>query len=218
MHLLDFYQNMNNFNKLFNLQSFGLNNIIWFLTMSDVFTWGLYMVITSFIGIYLSTKFGENALEIVGIGVACFNFAKGFFQIPIGYITDKLKTNKDDIIFLSIGNILMGLPYVFLPFISHPNFYYVGMFSVGLGGAMNLVNWRKLFAKHLQKGHEGMSYASYDTIMSISMILFGLVIGFVSSLSEHIFDIAISVIGILIICSSFWVLMIFFAKKKNGTL
>ncbi len=204
--------------KIFNIKNIGLNKILWFLTMSDVFTWGLYIVITSFIGIYLSTKFGDSTLEIVGIGVACFNFAKGFFQIPIGYVADKLKTDKDDIMFLSLGNVLMGLPYVLLPIITTPILYYIGMFLVGLGGALNIVNWRKLFAKHLPKGHEGMSYAAYDTIMSLCMILFGLLMGFISSLGEDVFGAAISLIGIFIIFSSFWALMIFFTKKRNGTL
>jgi MFS family permease len=199
-------------------KKFGLNKVIFLLTMSDVFTWGLFMVLTSFVGIYLSGKFGEKALEVVGVGVAFFNFSRGFFQIPIGYITDKIKRDRDDIILLSLGNIMMGIPYMLLPWVVSPIGYYIGMFIVGLGGALNLVNWRKLFAKNLEAGREGMNYAVYDTVMSIAMIIFGLIIGIVTSVGQQYFDTVIFCVGLAILLSGFWSMSIFFVTKRKSNL
>ncbi|RMD77585.1 MFS transporter [Candidatus Dojkabacteria bacterium] len=197
------------------LRRFGLNKVIFYLTMSDVFTWGLYMVLNSFIGLYLAHKFGGQAIEVVGIGVAMFNFSKGFFQIPIGLLTDKIEKDRDDIFVLCVGNIMMGLPYILLPFITTPVFYYVAMFLVGLGASMNLVNWRKIFAKNLVKDKEGFNYAVYDTTMSASMVFFGLILGYAFSLGEKWFDLIMFLIGIGIISSGFWVVLIYFNRSKK---
>lgn len=203
--------------KLTLIKKIGMNRVITLLTMSDLFTWGIYMVFTAFIGIYVATKFGESALEIVGVGVACFNFSRGFFQIPIGYITDRITKDRDDIAFLTFGNLLMGAPYLVMPFMQSPVVYYIAMFIIGLGGAMNLVNWRKLFAKNLVEGKEGLNYATYDTFMSISMIIFGLIFGFISGLGEAYFDAIVFGIGILIMSSGIWSLSLYFVKdRKSG--
>lgn len=199
------------------LKKVGLNKVIAFLTLSDMFTWGIYMVFTSFIGIYVATKFSENALEIVGIGVACFNFSRAFFQIPIGFITDRIKKDRDDIALLTLGNLLMGVPYLILPFMQAPLVYYLAMFVVGLGGAMNLVNWRKLFAKNLVEGKEGLNYGVYDTAMSTFMIIFGLIFGFISRLGESYFDAIIFGIGILIMSSGLWSVSLYFVKDRKSS-
>lgn len=192
------------------------NRVIFFLTMSDIFTWGLYVVINSLVGIYLSHKFGANAIEIVGIGIAVYNVAKGGFQIPIGIIADKIKNDKDDIILLTVGNLLLGLPYIFYPHLTSTTMFYALQFVIGIGAAMNLVNWRKLFAQNLEMGNEGLTYGLYDTIMSLAMILFGVLAGTIANMGEKYFDFVMTVVGILMISSGFWVVGIFYVKNRKS--
>ena len=75
--------------------------------------------------------------------------------MPIGKITDKIKSDSDEILFLLIGAILMGLPFIVYPFISIPVHYYILQFVFGLGVSFNLTNWRKLFALNVDKNREG---------------------------------------------------------------
>ena len=80
------------------------------------------------------------------IGTAIYFLTRAITQLPIGYITDKIKKDKDEIIILIAGIILMGFPYILYPLISTPMHYYILQFVFGLGVSLNIVNWRKLFA------------------------------------------------------------------------
>jgi len=201
------------FKSFFN--KYKVNKIVWFLTLSDIFTWGVYTIISGFIGLYISKKIGSNVEIVLGIGIGLFYLAKGIFQIPIGIITDKIKKDKDDILFLLIGNLMMGLPYLYFPSITNSFEYYILQFIIGTGAAMNLVNWRKIFAKNLSVGNEGLEYGLYDTIMSFSMIFLSVLAGVVSNLSDSHFDLIVVIVGIFMISSTFWVFLLYKEPRKQ---
>lgn len=206
---------MSHSKKLF-ITKYSINRVIWYLTLSDIFTWGLYFMINSIVGIYLENKFGGHALEYIGIGAAIYYLAKGGLQIPIGLITDRIKKDKDDIVFLLLGNILMGLPFFFYPVMQSALPFFILQFILGLGSAMNLVNWRKLFAENLDKGREGYNYAVYDTIMSIAGAIFSLAAGYIASISQVYFDLVIVGIGALMLSSGIWVILIYFVNNRKS--
>lgn len=195
---------------------FKLNKVIWLLTTSDIFSWGIFLSITAIVGIYISEKLGYNATEVVGVGVGISYLARGVSQIPIGAITDNIKRDRDDILFLTSGNLLMGLPFVFYPVIQSPILFFILQFIFGLGAAMNLVTWRKLFAKNLDKNKEGMSYAIYDTFMSIAIAVFSLIFGYFASLGSDTFDIVIMVVGVAIMSSSILPALIFDINNRKS--
>lgn len=206
---------MSNSKKLF-INKYAINRVIWFLTLSDIFTWGLYFTVNSIVGIYLEQKLGGRAIEYIGIGMAIYYLAKGGLQIPIGILTDKIKRDKDDIVFLLLGNILMGLPFFFYPLLESPIPYFFLQFIMGAGAAMNLVNWRKLFAANLDKGKEGYDYAVYDSILSIATAGFSILAGYVASISQTYFDIVIIGIGALMLFSGVWVIAIYFVNNRKS--
>ncbi|MFW5702579.1 MAG: hypothetical protein ACOCXP_01285 [Candidatus Dojkabacteria bacterium] len=83
----------------------------------------------------------------------------------------------------------------------------------GVGSALNLVNWNKLFAKSLDAGAEGKEYAIYDSAMSFSIALLGLIAGTVTVLSDWHFDMFMAFMGILIIASNIWISGIYYYQK-----
>ncbi len=176
----------------------------------------MYLIINSFVGIYLANKLDGSALEFIGIGTAFYYLTKGGLQIPIGLVTDKIKTDKDEILFLLLGNILMGLPYFFYPLIRGPISYYVLQVFMGIGAALNLVSWRKLFAKNLDRGKEGFDYAVYDTIMSLAMTIISVVAGYVANINQSYFDLVMISIGLFMVSSGFWVISIYLDKKRKS--
>lgn len=195
---------------------FSLNKVIWLLTFSDIFSWGLFLSITSLVGIYLANKLQYDAVEVVGIGVAISYLIRGVSQIPIGLITDNIKKDRDDLIILVTGSLAMGLPFLFYPIIQSALAFYVLHAIFGFGAAMNLVTWRKLFAKNLDKGKEGFSYAVYDTVMSAAIALFSFVGGVLASSSQQVFDIVMMVIGVVIMLSSILPALIFDVKNRRS--
>jgi MFS family permease len=196
------------------INSLSFNKTISLLTLSDIFTWGLYMVIANFVGLYLERKFGDSAIELVGIGTSIFFLARVVTQVPIGIVTDRIKKDRDDIFLLIIGNVLMGVPYFFFPYINSALEYYLIQFVIGIGGAMNLVNWRKLFAANLEEGKSGLTYGLYDSILSFTMIIYGIVAGFVAGISSEYFDKVMIAVGILMTLSGIWPLLIFTVRNR----
>ncbi|BCX13616.1 MAG: hypothetical protein KatS3mg085_148 [Candidatus Dojkabacteria bacterium] len=196
-------------------QTKKINKIVMFLTLSDIFTWGLYLIVNSLVGIYLSKKIDHDATAIIGIGVSIYYATRALSQIPIAYLTDKTKSDRDDIFILTLGNFLMGAPFLFYPFISEPFMYYFLQIIMGLGASMNLVNWRKIFAKNLDKGKEGLEYGIYDTVMSVAMIVFSLTAGLVANINDRYFDIVMITVGLLTISSGIWTTLIYFIDRKS---
>lgn len=194
-----------------------INKVLIFLTFSDVFSWGAYTVISALTGLYLANKLGQNTVEYVGIGTAIYFFVRGLAQMPIGHITDKYKDDKDEIFLLALGIVLMGIPFLFYPKITVFYHYFLLQAMFGLGAALNVTNWRKLFALNIDGGREGRQYATYETIMSLCTGVLSVVGGVIANMGEKYFDMVISFSGLFILIASIWVLLIYlFDKRKSN--
>ena len=109
----------------------------------------------------------------------------------------------------------MGFPYILFPLIKNEYLYYALQAILGTGAALNLVSWRKLFAKNLDKGKEGLEYASYDTVMSISIGIFGIASGIIANQGQQYFDAVMWIIGLIIISSGIWPLLLFTIPNRK---
>lgn len=177
----------------------NLSKVIWVLTSSDIMVWGTASIGAPLVAIYLTSKFGELTVQYIGVATAIYFVIRGLSQLPLGILTDKIKSDIDEITLLIAGSVLMGTPYLFYPLVSEPWHYYLIQAFIGLGASLNLNNWRKLFAKNLTKDREGQTYGFYETIMSLSTALFGLLGGYISSINAEIFEIVIMSLGVMII-------------------
>ena len=193
-----------------------LNKIIVLLTLTDVFTWGTHMIIIAITGIYLSQRIEQNVVQIVGIGTAIYTASRGILQLPIGRLLDKWKFDNDEIIFLSIGNILMGSSYLFYPFISSADLYYALQFIFAIGAAMNLIAWKKLFAQNIDKHNEGVEYGEYGFVMGITSAVFGIFAGTIANLGIDYFNMVIVGLGVITMLGSVFSLSIFKVKKRKS--
>ncbi len=192
------------------------NKVVTLLTLSDIFSWGPLIIISSLSGIYLADKLGGNIAEIVGIGTAIYYITRALFQIPVGAITYNIKKDRDEVLILAMGAILMGLPFVFYPFLTSPVQYYFLQFVFGVGVSLNVVNWRKLFALNISSGMEGKQYATYDTALSICTAILSIIIGFVANISDIYFNIVMVGSGITIMLASVWISLILTVKSRKS--
>ncbi len=196
----------------------GFNRVILYLSLSDVFSWGSFTVISILSGIYLSDKLGIDTLKFLGIGTSIYFFTRASFQIPIGLITDKYKKDRDEILILFVGVLLMGLPYIFYPYIETPFQYYILQFIFGLGVSLNVTNWRKLFALNIDGGKEGIQYGIYELIMSVCAGLLSILAGIIANMGDLYFDTVISVAGVLIMLGSVWIILIYkYEERKSNS-
>ncbi len=199
------------------LQIFLPNRVIWYLTFSDGLSWGSYYAIMALIGLFLSSKLGENVEQIIGFGFGAYLLTRSFFQLIIASIADKIKGLRDEVILLMLGGVLMGTPFIVMPFITTATQYYLLLMIIGLGSAMNLVGWRKLFAKNLDKDKEGMDYGIYDSMYSLMSAFLSVTAGLVANLGEVWFNLVVVSAGLLIVMSGLWAVGIdsYLAKHKS---
>lgn len=188
----------------------------WLLTFSDVFTWGFYLIISTLSGIYLEGKLGEDIVRIIGVGGFIYYIIRGFLQIPISRVLDRIKSDHDEIIVLSIGCILMGLPFLFYPAITSAGQYYILQIIFSLGVAMNINPWRKLFATNLEAGREARVYAFYDMINSIFIAVSILFVGQIANVSQQYFDTMIVTLGLLVMTGGFWASLVVTDKTRRS--
>jgi MFS family permease len=193
-----------------------INKVIMLLTLSDVFTWGSFVVISALSGIYLSNKLGTDTIQFVGIGTGIYFITRAIFQIPVGILTDKLDKDKDEIIILFIGTLLAGLPYLFYPIITKPWQYFLLQFVFGFGISMNVVNWRKMFALNITEGLEGKEYALYDAILSASTAVISVILGVVANIGDEYFDVVMTISGITMMLACVWILLISRVKDRKS--
>jgi MFS family permease len=191
------------------------NKVVMFLTLADMFTWGPFLIISALSSIYLSKKLGVDTVKFVGIGTAVYFFTRALFQVPMGHITDKIKGDRDEILLLATGMILMGLPYTLYPHITLPAHYYGLQFIFGIGACLNVTNWRKLFATNIDSGMEGLQYGLYETVISTTTAVISLLVGSIANLGENYFDTVMVVSGILMMVGSVWALSIHSVKQRR---
>lgn len=196
-------------------QNLQINSTIWYLTVNDIFTWGLYFVVIVLMGLYLSTKFEANVAEIVGLGAGICYFTRALIQVPIGILGDQIRNERDELLFLMLGNFLMGLPVILITTIDSPGTFYFLQIIFGAGSALNIVDWRKLFAKNLDKGREGLEYAVYDTVISFATAILSILGGTIASINQQSFELVFTLIGLAMIASNIWVVLIYLSLRKQ---
>jgi MFS family permease len=174
-----------------------INKVIVLLTLSDVLVWGTYLIAYPLQGIYMTYKYGDKSIEYISIGLFIYYLIRAVIPTPVGYYVDKTKKDVDEIMSLGLGSTLIGLSFIIFPFTNSPLEYFVLMGMAGVGAALNLIGWRKLFAKNLDKNKEGRDYAVYETVMSLSTALFSLIGGQFSSINHELFRMFFLLIGII---------------------
>lgn len=199
-----------------NLKKLFFSRTFWLLTFSDIFTWGFYAIISILSGIYLEGKLGENIVKIVGVGGFIYYVIRGSLSWPISRILDKISSDKDEIVVLSVGCILMGSPFLFYPLISSANQYFFLQLIFSLGVAMNLTPWRKLFATNLVEGKEARVYALYEMMNSFFVAITIFFVGQVANTSRYHFDIIMMSLGLLIMIGGFWASLVITDRSRKS--
>lgn len=202
--------------KKLRLKIKKFNRVVLLLTLADVFTWGPLFIVSALSSIYLSDKLGQDTVGFVGIGTGISYITRAVFQIPVGTLTDRLKKDKDEIIILAIGAVLVGLPFIFYPFITESWHYFLLQFVFGMGISLDVVSWRKLFAVNVTKGIEGKEYAIYDTVLSTSTAILAVILGVIANVGDQYFDIVMIVSGVIMMLASLWILLIFKVKGRSS--
>lgn len=147
-------------------KAFKPNGIIRSLMITDALVWTGAFFNSAIAAVYLAQVIPENSVQIIAIGYAVYLMSRSLPQFLIAKILDHNKSYLDETYLAMFGTIIWGISYALFIFISKPWHLYTISILNGIGVAMYLPAWRKMFAKYLDKGQEAKENAFLDSIES----------------------------------------------------
>lgn len=183
-----------------------MNKTIRFLIVSDFFIMGGFGLVAPIFAIYITGSVVEANLQVLGIAEAIYLFTRSFFQIPAGFLIDKIRGSNDNFWAVIVGiSIYAIVSLLYLGVSSSFQLYFV-QFLYGLGSAIAVPAWMSIFMKNVDEKHEGLEWGVYDTSVGLGSAGAAFLGGFVSSNFgfEPIF-IAMSILSVLGIVALFFV-------------
>jgi MFS family permease len=157
-----------------------INKIVQLLTLSYSVVLAGWGLITPIISIYIIENIPNAGLEAVGIGTTIYLLTRSVMQLPIAYMLDKKRGEKDDFFALFIGLVLVGTAAFAFTAVVNVWQLYVIQILYGLGDALIYPSWGSLFTRHLDKDkiatETSLFQASADLSSALSASLGALLI------------------------------------------
>jgi MFS family permease len=137
----------------------NINKVIKILILSDLaLLTGLGFVAPIF-AIFLTENIKGGNVQVAGFAAAIYWIVECIVVIPAGKYLDKNHGEKDDLLFIVIGNLfaasaVFGYIFSYLPW----HIYFLqGLYAIGMG--MNIPGYTAIFNRHIDKDKEAFSWS-----------------------------------------------------------
>lgn len=118
---------------------------------------------------------------VAGIAAGIYLFSRSFLQVPIAYMVDKIRGEKDDFWMLFIFSILTSLTPIAYLFITTPGQLYVIQFILGLFTAFTFPAYMAIFSHHIDKNKEGTEWGIYYALTDTASAFLAVIGGYLAS-------------------------------------
>lgn len=157
-----------------------INNLIKFLTFSDILIitgWGL---INPIFAIFVTRQIKGGGLELIGLASAIYYILRSVLQIPFARYIDKKKGEIDDFVIMATGSFLIAMvPFCYI--FATTNIHIILLQALyGLGSAMALPGWLAIFTRHIDRNKEAEEWAFYNAMVGLGAALAGALGGFLA--------------------------------------
>jgi len=175
-----------------------VNKIVKYLILADIAFWTGWGLVSPVFAIFIVEKIQGGTALVVGIATAIYWLFRSLLVLPSGRILDKYIGEKDDYLFLVIGDFIAALVLFGYIFAVYPWHIYLLQIFYGIGMAMSLAGWRAIFTRNIDKGKEASEWALDDTLLSFGTAAAGVISGLlVTELGYSITFFIAGVLGIL---------------------
>lgn len=154
----------NRFKSSFSLD---FNIVIKSLIASDIFILSGFGLVTPIFGLFIVDNIAGASLEVVGMAATIYLFTRSLGQIPLSFVIDKIKGEKDDFMFMFIGSLVTSLVPLFYVFITDIWQLYLIQGFYGISQAATYPSWYALFTRHVDKDKEGREWGTYSTLVDL---------------------------------------------------
>ena len=162
--------------------TFSVNRIVAFLILSNFFIESSFGFIAPVFSVFIIEDIPGGTLAVAGFAASVYWIAKSVIQIFIARILDRIPGERDDLIALVIGHLIMGGAAFLYLLVQTPLHIYGVQFILAIGGALAIPSWYAMFSRHIDKLKEAFEWSLN------SSITFGLGVGVASAIGGLIAD------------------------------
>jgi MFS family permease len=188
-----------------NLKDFKVNYIVKVLIFSDLLIWSAENLVTPIFAVFVVNNIGAP-IHVAGIAMAIFLISKSFFEIPVGYLIDRTKSEIDDLFTIIFGSVGLGICYLLMPLVKTSLHLYILEFFMGFSAAVAYPGWSALFTAYVDKSKKAFQWSLYDVLTGLGLALAAGLGGFLVSFCG--FHILFIIVGFLMIMGSLLLLII----------
>jgi len=183
-----------------------VNKVIKVLILSDLALLVGLGFLAPILAIFLTENIQGGDVSVAGFAAMSYWVTNALAIIPLGRYLDKHKGEKDDLIFIMIGNFLAALAIICLIFAKLPWHVYLLEVVYGIGMGMNIPGYTAIFTRHIDKGKEAYSWSLRTAMVSAGTGVAGALGGIIVKMWG--FDVLLSIIFVFIIISTILPFMI----------
>jgi len=175
-----------------------INPVIRFLILSDVILVGASGLLGPIFALFITGFIKGGNEAVAGLAAGIYLVAKSIFQIPIAYLIDKIRGEKDDFWLMFIFTAITSLIPILYLVIDTPIELYIVQFVLGVFTAFTFPTYMAIFTRHIDKQKEGTEWGVYFTLVDLVSAALAMVGGFIAS-TEGFRPLIITVVGLSII-------------------
>ncbi len=191
----------------------SINKVIKVLILSDLALLTGIGFIAPIFAIFLTQNIRGGNIEVAGFAAAIYWILQSGLMVPFGHYLDKNHGEKDDLLFIVIGNSLAALAVFGYIFSELPWHIYVLQGIYGLGMGMNMPAYTAIFTRHIDKGREAFDWSMRGALVGFGTGAAGAVGGIIAK--NFGFNFLFGGVAIFILASAFLLILISKQMRKR---
>lgn len=180
-----------------------MNPVIKFMILSDVVWQSASGLLGPIFALYVAGFVIDGGATVAGVAAAIYLVTKSFLQIPVAYLIDRIRGERDDFWILFIGSLAAALMPLSYLFVHTAGQLYIVQFVFGALVALTFPSYMAIYTRHIDKRKEGTAWGVYFTLVDISgaaTAAIGGVIADTIGFKELIMAVVgVSVVGVLLL-------------------
>jgi len=193
---------------------FSINKVVFFLIKADFFFFSALGLVTPIFAVFLTDKLKDGNIAVAGFATAIYWITKAIFEIPIAKFLDKVKGERDDLIFLVVGYFIVGLIHFGYTQATLSWHIYILEFFYAIAMAIAMPGWSAMFTRHIDKGKEGFEWSIEHVAYSIGTGITGALSGIL--VMKYGFNMVFVIAGVVAIIGSLVPLFVYRDVNKGG--
>jgi MFS family permease len=148
-----------------------INLVISTLIISDLFLFFGLGLLSPIFGVFVLDHIQGSSLEVVGIATSVYWLARVVSVVPVSWLLDRLKGEKDEYYAVLVGTFTMALLPLLYIWADQPAHIYLIELGKGVANSLAVPAWRILFTKFVDRNLIGFEWSFEDVCVGLATAL-----------------------------------------------